>query len=81
VELGAVDRATSLGAVTGGSCDSLNCVNFVLLTSSFRARAAAWSKVNWLTLESGLAVRGDGMAMATSSFPELEANVWLAPEL
>jgi hypothetical protein len=79
--LGVVDRATSLGAAGGGSCDSLNCENFALLASSFRARAAAWSKVNPVVLEPGSVLRGDGVAGATSALPELEVNVWPAPEL
>ena len=77
----AEERVASLGAEGGGSCDSLNCVNFALLASSFRARAAAWSKANPVVLETGSALRGDGVAGATSASPELEVNVRLAPEL
>ena len=74
-------RPTSLGAIGTGTCDSLNCVNLVLLASSFRARAAAWSKVKRGPLESGSALRGDGVAIATSPLPGVEENVWPAPEL
>jgi hypothetical protein len=79
--LGAVDRATSLGAAGGGSWESLNWVNFDRLASSLRARAAAWSKVKLGELGAGSAVRGDGVALATSSLPELEVKKWPAPEL
>ena len=77
----AEERVASLGAAAGGSCDSLNCVNFALLASSFRARAAAWSKVKPEELEAGSALRGDGVGRATSALPEAEVNVCPAPEL
>jgi hypothetical protein len=79
--LGVVDRAASLGAADGGSCDSLNCVNFVLLASSFRACAAAVSNVSGVPLESDLALRTDWGSRMPLSLPELEAKVWPAPEL
>jgi len=56
-------------------------VNFLLLDSSFRARAAAWSKVNPVVLEAVSALREDGFAGTVSALPELEVNSWPAPEL
>jgi hypothetical protein len=59
----------------GGSCGSLNCVNFSLLASSFLARAAVVSNVTRGALESGLS-RGTGLAAeAVLSLRELDANV------
>jgi hypothetical protein len=59
----------------------LNCVNFALLDSSFRARAAVWSKVNPVVLEAVSALREDGVAGPGSALSELEVNLWPAPEL
>jgi F0F1-type ATP synthase assembly protein I len=79
--LGVAGRAASLDAIGGGSCDSLNWVNFFWLASSFRARAAAWSKENRVALESGSVLREDCVATTPSSLLGVEANVWPAPEL
>ncbi len=79
--LGAVGRRTSVGAVEAGGRGALNCVNLALLVSSFRARAAGWSKVKLGPLESGLAFREEGKTIATSSFPAVEENVWPEPAL
>jgi len=79
--LGAVDHGASLGVADGGSCDSLDRVNLTLLASSFRACAAAVSKVNRSSLETGLALSADWVAVAPLSLPKVEAKVWPAPEL
>jgi hypothetical protein len=67
-------RGESAGAVERADCDSLNRVNSVLLASSFRARAAAESKVKADGLESllaGGAGFGTEKLFALSDPPEL----------
>jgi hypothetical protein len=59
----------------------LNCANFALLASSFRACAAALSKVSRVPPESVPALRSDCVALAMLSLSEVEAKVWPAPEL
>jgi hypothetical protein len=76
-----VGRGVSLGLADGGSCESLNRANFTLLASSFRACAAAVSKADRSSLETGLAFTADWVAVAPLSLPEVEKKVWPAPEL
>ena len=76
-----VDRTVSLGVADGGSCAALNWVNFVWLASTFRAWAAAVSKVRPGLPEAGVALRADGVSWTPMPLLELEVKVWPAPEL
>ena len=78
---GTADRGASLGVAGAASCDSLNCVNFALLASCFRACAAAVSKVNRVPLGSGPVLRVGCVVLTPLSLPEVEEKVWPAPEL
>lgn len=73
-EEGAVERGSA--TATGGTCDSLNRVNSCLLASSFRARAAAVSKVRVEVEGAGSVFCGRGVGGIVL---ELEAKVWPEP--
>ena len=71
------DRAEPLEELC--ACESLKRVKSALLASSFRARAAAVSKLKLEAPESGLALGAGSGAAAELFLPGLEVNVWAVP--